>query len=936
MPFQIKSLWAQPQVTAISRTDSDQTIGSLRSDDVLMSEMETGAPAWLEVSSANKTSYETAFTSLAAISGDEAVKKLGSSKSGLDTEEAAARLKTYGENVLSSKKPPTKWQLALSSLLDWFNGILVVIGIVTLAMPEREYATAGIIFAMIVAGCIIRFWQENRSAEAAIELQDGVAADVRVRRRNDHKGEFIEMTVDQKYVVPGDVIVINPGDTVPADCRVLQASNLSVSQSSLDGESEPKRKDSGRQIAKADGCLHELENIIFMGTHVISGSGLAVVLRTGDNAYIATSIMKKILEKRPQNAFQRGIKQLSWAMIVVIFVVCPIVFAISWMKNGNLLDDSLFAVSVAVGLMPQMLPAIINSNLARGAYVLNKKSALVKRLPSLQNLGAMTVLCSDKTGTLTKDEIALCDYLEPEGKEHLRVFTLAHANAAAQSGAKNSIDAAILKHPASEKIIPILGQKVGEIAFTFEARRSSGIFETAPGKHLLVCKGAYEEVLALCSRIRLQEQTLPLSDAYTKDLNKRIGVLNAEGYRVVLLATREIGELTDAENTNFDRYDAGMTIEGFLTFLDPPKEDARVSIARLHELEVDVRVLTGDNLGVALKVCRDLEIVKRVDEVDDQHVQAITGPQLSLLDETEFHETVKHCKIFAKLTPTQKGDVINSLRERHNHVVGMLGDGVNDSVALRVADAGISVDTGANVAKDCADVILTKKELSIVVDAVRVGRTTQGNTIKYIKVVFSSNFGNILSILIATSWLDYQPMTSLQILLGGLLYECSQLAIPWDHMDDEYLAVPSKWSVWDLTRFMGIQGPISSLVDIFTFCLNWYYYNLRDGNNKHDVRVARTQWYLQGLLTQILIVHLMRTSKIPFVQSRPAKQLVCSSIVMLAIGFSLPYIGPIAHAVEFERPNNSFLGFLVAEMAFYAVLVEITKRIQLKYFKRWL
>ncbi|TVY92669.1 Magnesium-transporting ATPase, P-type [Lachnellula willkommii] len=860
---------------------------------------------------------------LASASIDDALEVLGTSISGLDTEDAVARLNKCGQNVLSSKKPPTRWQLLLTALLDWFNGILVVIAIVNLAIPPPQFATFGVIVVMIVMGCIIRFWQEHRSALAAIKLQDGVEFSFRVRRR-DPKGESIEMIVDQKDLVPGDLMFIDAGNTVPADCRVLHASNLSI-------KNEPQRKGSSYPAAKNDSCILELDNILLMGTSIISGSGIAVVIRTGDDAFLAT-IMKQMMKKRPQNAFQLGIKHLSWAMIAIIIVLFPIVLVVRWARSKEWIESLTFAVAVAVGLIPQLLPAIINSNLARGAFVLAKKNAIVKRLTSIQNLGSMTVLCSDKTGTLTKDEIALHHHVDWLGREDFRVYDLAHANAAAQSGTKNSIDTAILKHPASAQVLH-MGEKIGEIAFNFESRRSSAILRSDEEKHLLICKGAYEEVLALCSDIRLGVGTTrTLSSDYVDALNSLVVAFNHNGYRVILVATKEFLDIDDC-GADFDGLDTDMTLEGMLTFLDPPKDDAKASIARLQELGIDVRVLTGDNMGVALKICRELEIATEYYEDD---IQAISGPDLAKLDDSEFHAVVKHCKVFAKLTPSQKGQVIASLREKHGEVVGMLGDGINDCIALRYADAGISVDTGANVAKDCADIILTKKELSIIVDSVIIGRTTQGNTIKYIKVVFSSNFGNILSVLIAVSWIPFQPMTGLQLLIGGLLYEISQLAIPWDSMDPEYLAAPTQWCVWDLLRFIAIQGPLSSLIDAVTFCTNWFFYKLQDAHNEAAVRTFQTHWYLQGLLTQVLIVHLVRTSKLPIIQSRPTKPLVLSSILVLVVGFALPYIPPIANAMQFTRPQNTFLGILVAEMAFYAAAVEIAKRIQLKVFKRWL
>lgn len=889
-----------------------------------------GTNSWYKAPAAHARSSEAVLQAFASMPPDIAMNHLETSQDGLTQEEAAARLKVTGPNILSSKRPPTWWQLALSVLPNPFNILLALLAIISIATPPPQWSTFTLLIVMIVISCVVRFWQEYRSTVAAIKLQASVSTNVRVRRQV-QENHTEDLVVDEKTLVPGDILLVDPGDALPADCMVLETYNLSISQSSLTGESEPQRKTSALQDEKRDGALFELENILLMGTSVISGSGVALVLRTGDNAFIAT-IIKLLNKKRPLNSFQRGIRNVSYMMIVFMLVMVPIVLVVSGEITGNWPQAALFSVSVAVGLVPEMLPAIVNANLARGAFALAKRKAIVKRLDSIQNLGGMSVLCSDKTGTLTKDEITLCHHMDPLGHEKYNIFRLAYIDAFHQSGKKNSIDTAILKHARVNEEVNT-GRKVGEIPFNFESRRSSCIIRTPSKMLMLICKGAFEEVFSLCTRIRVGTEAVRLNDEHRKRLSKRAGAFNADGYRVILVATREVLDHEMEDDDNLEGLDLNMIVEGFLTFLDPPKDDAKASIARLQQLGVDVRVLTGDNLTVAMKVCRSLDLVK---DADEENIQAITGSDLAKLEDTDqFHQVVKHCKVFAKLTPSQKGQVVMSLKGQ-GEVVGMLGDGINDCVALRFADAGISVDTGANIAKDCADVILTEKELSIIVDCVVTGRLTHGNTIKYIKMVASSNFGNVFSILIASSWLPFDPMTSLQILIQNLLYDISQIAIPWDRMDPEYLALPQRWNVWDLLRFILVLGPTSSTIDMCTFSLNWFYYGIRSADNIDGVKTFHTHWFLEGLLTQTLIVHLLRTDKIPVFQSRAARVLVASTVTIMFLGLSIPYIPPFANALQLVKPRNSFIGFLAAELVLYCLEVQVMKMLYVRAFGRWL
>jgi Mg2+-importing ATPase len=649
------------------------------------------------------------------------MEQLQTSRTGLIQDVATERLAVKGANLLSTKKPPTWWQLLLAILPNPFNLLLGLLAIISAASPRPQWSTSVILVVMILISCSVRFWQEYRSTVAAFKLQDDVPTNIRVRRTLDGL-KTINMIIDEKTLVPGDLIVIDPGDFVPADCIILECSNLQVSQSSLTGGSNTVRKTAYAEGRKDDASLFELGHILFAGTSVISGSGVAVVLMTGDDVFIA-NITKQLNRRRPLNAFQRGIRNVSCMMIGFMLVIASVVLAVSGRATGDWSQAALFSVSVAVGLVPEMLPAIVNANLARGALAMSKKKAIVKRLESIQNLGGMTVLCSDKTGTLTKDEIALCHHVNPLGIQKDRIFRLAYINAVNQSGRKNNIDAAILKHTKRDEKDINVGQRVAEIPFSFETRRSSAIMRMPSGKLLLVCKGAFEEVSSLCTHIRFGTKAVTLAAKHRQSLIQRARDFNADGYRVVLVATRQVqdDELDDEQRGDLD---TDLTVEGLLTFLDPLKPDSKASIHRLQELGVDVRVLTGDNLAAALKLCHALDIARTASE---SGVQAITGPDLARLEGEDFDRAVKTCKVFAKLTPSQKGEVILSLKAQ-GEVVGMLGDGINDCVALRSADTGISVHSGVNVTKDYADIVLTQKELSIVVDCVVTGRITHGNT----------------------------------------------------------------------------------------------------------------------------------------------------------------------------------------------------------------
>ncbi|KAJ3499081.1 hypothetical protein NLG97_g607 [Lecanicillium saksenae] len=850
---------------------------------------------------------------------------------GLSGEEAESRLRVKGPNTLRSQKPPSWFILLLKVIPNPFNILLIFLAIINAAIPPPDWTGFTVLMVMVAVSVIVRFWQEYRSGLAVFRLQMSIKTAVRVRRRE------AETYMPTSELVPGDIVLLSPGDVVPADCMVLEASFLRISQSQWTGESAPVSKLASSAGDKTDGPLFDLSNICFMGTGVVSGNATVVILRTGSDALIAA--MSKALQKsRGLNAFQRGIQNVTWMLIGFMGVMVPIVLVVSAKTTGNWEQAALFSISVAVGIVPEMLPAIVNANLARGAYLLSKKKAIVRRLDSVQNLGAMTVLCSDKTGTLTKDEITMREALDWSGNVEIEVLKLAVIEATIQGNGGNNMDTAIRNFRLSngEEVQTTKYEKATAIPFDFERRRSACIVRGVAGGAMLICKGAFEEVYSRCSKIQTEKGESAMAGHHRTILKQQVKSLNGQGYRVLLVATKQLIKAQVDDEDGFEDFETEMTIHGLLTFVDPPKPDAAESISQLKSLGVDVKVLTGDNLAVALNVCRALGLVQRHDTIDGDGPEAMTGAELAnLVDEEDFDTAVKSCKVFAKVSPDQKESIVASLKKQ-GHAVGMLGDGMNDCLALRKADVGISVDSAAGAAKDCADFILTEKGLAIIVESVTIGRVTHANSIKYIKMVLSSNFGNVFSILAASAWLPFTPMTNLQILAQNLLYDISQIAIPWDRVDPEFLESPKTWQPWDLLRFVIVLGPTSSVIDVCTFLLGWFYYGIRTTEDPYAVSQFQTHWFLQGLLTQTLIVHLLRTAKIPFVQSRSSIHLGLSTMAIMVIGFVLPWIPAFHSALSFVNPKGTYIGFLFAELVAYCIEVQLVKMVYIKLFKVWL
>ncbi|KAK2462803.1 hypothetical protein APHAL10511_005194 [Amanita phalloides] len=860
-----------------------------------------------------------------------ALQCLNTTSDGLESSQAQQLLKTIGPNELSNVKPPTWWWLLLTALPNPFNILLVALAVV--AICTGDYATFSILLVMVALSVGLRFIQEFKSTRRAASLKELITAECDILRREGTEKAGTYRVIHRKQVVPGDVVKLTTGNIVPADCLLLESNILTISQSSLTGENLPLEK-----TPVAAGVPHsdsmrpfDAPNILFMGSYVVSGSGKALVLATGDQTYVAA--MSAIFNQgKPVTAFQTGIRRVSILLILFMVVMVPIVLVVEGSVSRNWQEAGLFCIAVAVGLVPEMMPMVVNSNLARGSIIMAKKKVIIKRLDAIQNVGAVDVLCSDKTGTLTEDEMKVAAFVNTSGETDARVLDVAYVNASLQTGLKNTLDKAIIELGLHEEHKVRLAsqvkiyEKVAEIPFDFVRRLLTVIVTNASGKALF-SKGAAEEMIGKCTTMRLSNDVVPVDK---QALLALVEGLNKQGYRVIGVATRELTSYVARTKQPSPLDEVDLTCEGFIAFQDPPKEDAKLAIAELASLGVETKVLTGDTLTTAIKVCRDLEILQG----DDTEQKVISGVDLALLGPDDFDNAVLRCKVFAKLTPIQKYQVVNRLKANGRRVA-FLGDGINDAPALRGADCGISVNSGTDIAKDAADIIMTEKSLGVIVDAVRIGRITFINTLKYIKMAASSNFGNVFSVLIASAWLRFTPMQPIQLLTQNLAYDISQSTIPWDNVDPEMIQRPRPWETGSLARFMIILGPTSSVFDICTFAIGWFYFGIRGSSSQAAINTFRTQWFIEGLLSQTLIVHLLRTHKLPFIQSYASKLVFLTTLLIAAIGIAIPYT-PLGRAEHMAHPYPMFYPFLVGILICYMALVQITKTIYIRLFKEWL
>jgi Mg2+-importing ATPase len=864
--------------------------------------------------------------------------RLQSRADGLDSREAAKRLARDGPNDVQHEPPLPAWLHLWRCYLNPFNLLLTALALLSFLSADAK-ATV-VIGVMVALSTVIRFVQEGRSHRAAESLRAMVSNTATVIRRPVAAASppvpVVPQDIPLHDVVVGDIVVLSSGDMIPADCRVLAAKDLFVAQAAMTGESMPVEKFAAA-LPPAEGVptgtALEKRSLLFMGTNVVSGTATAVVLATGGRSWFGTLAAHATTRETVPNAFQAGVNSVSWLLIRFAAVMVPIVLLVNGFTKGDWLEAFLFALSVAVGLTPEMLPMIVTTTLAKGAVLLSRKKVVVKRLDAIQNFGAMDVLCTDKTGTLTQDKIALARHVDAYGNETDEVLNFAFLNSFYQTGLKNLLDRAVLEHlelPTELKLKDAY-RKVDEVPFDFQRRRMSVVVATLEAgqdrHHELICKGAVEEVLAACTHVRVQESqdasldgerdmpVMPL-DAALRDRTQAVTAkLNAEGLRVVAVAVK----MLPPDQTVYSVADeAGLTLIGYIAFLDPPKESAAPALGKLAAHGIAVKVLTGDNELVTAQVCRQVGL-------GDGPV--LLGAQVGALTDDELKVAVETHRIFAKLAPLEKERIVRALRA-NGHVVGFMGDGINDAPALLAADIGISVDSAVDIAKEAADIILLEKSLLVLDDGVVEGRTTFSNMLKYIRMTASSNFGNVLSVLVASAFLPFLPMLPLHLLVQNLLYDIGQTGIPFDNVDAEMVAAPLQWNPGDIRRFMLFFGPISSLFDIVTFAVMWWVF---DASSVARQTLFQSGWFVVGLLTQTLVVHMVRTPKLPFLQSRASAPLMGMTLVIALAGLWLP-VGPLAGYLKLQALPPAYYAWLVAILLGYCTVVTLMKRLYIRRF----
>ncbi|MGE8526534.1 magnesium-translocating P-type ATPase [Chryseobacterium rhizosphaerae] len=858
---------------------------------------------------------------------------LETSEEGLSENTVKDRLKIYGKNEIATQKAPSWLKQFAHSFFNPFNYILACIAVISLFIDvilvpadEKDLSTSIIISVMLLFSTTLRFIQEFRSNKAAEALKRMVKTSCLTKRKFKESEE-----IDISEIVPGDMIILSAGDMVPADCRIMKSKDLFISESILTGEALPVEKNAlPIKDAKNQNPL-SLQNICFMGTNVVSGSATVVVANTGIFTYFG-SISRSLVSKRSETAFDVGVNKVSFLLIRFMLVMTPIIFLINGLVKGDWMQALLFAIAVAVGLTPEMLPMIVTANLAKGAVNMSKKKVIVKRLNAIQNIGAMDILCTDKTGTLTLDKIVLETHLNVQGLEDDEVLKWAYLNSYHQTGLKNLLDQAVLDHAEVHNMMKAdeLYLKVDEIPFDFERRRMSVILNTSSGKHLMICKGAVEEMLSLCkyaldpgedNSLHIENDNIVPLDEYMKQKIIRMSEkLNAEGLRVLLVAIREF----DGNHPlNYSVADENhLTLTGFIGFLDPAKPSAEPSIKALHKLGVEVKVVTGDNDIVAKKICHDVGIPVTM---------IMLGDELDNRTDEELSKDMDLYSVFAKVSPLQKQRIVKILRSK-GHTVGFMGDGINDAAAIKEADVGISVDTGADIAKESADIILLEKDLMVLRSGVIYGRRTFGNIIKYIKMTASSNFGNMFSMIGASALLPFLPMLPLQILTQNLLYDISQSSIPWDTMDKDFLEKPKKWEADSIKKFMLYIGPLSSIFDYLTFAVMFFIFK---ANTPEHQSLFQTGWFVEGLLSQTLIVHIIRTKKIPFIQSWATAPVVALTSLIMLIGILIPFT-PLAVYLKMQPLPMGYFPYLVVMLTGYCILTQFVKQWFIKKFGQWL
>ena len=856
--------------------------------------------------------YEKECTS----SVDEFIKENGFKKRGLSTEEARKNIDKYGKNELKQKKPKQWYNYFFESLFSTFNLILLGIVLVlfytdVILTTPPNYANIIVILILITASTLLEFFEVYRSNKAAEKLKNLVSAKSEVVRNGK------ETKIPTSEVTVGDVILLNAGDLIPADLRIIEATDLFVNQSSLTGESDSVKKlVESVQKGKIED-ITDLDTICFMGTNVISGSAAGIVIKTGDDTYFG-KVADTITEEKPKTAFQKGIDSVSKLLIRFMLVLIPITFIANAAKHGTITAFT-FAVAIAIGITPLLLPVILSSSLAKGATRMSKKKTIVKRLDSIQSFGAMNILCTDKTGTLTEDKIVLEKYLNIKGEEDKRVLKHVFLNSYFQTGLEGSIDEAVIARVKKSDLRGIEEnyEKVDEIPFDFSRRRLSVVVSDGKKKQLIT-KGAVEEILSICTMVDYNGEVSEITKEIKKNVLELSKELNKQGLRVVAVAQKN--DIEDIKKFSV-KDESKMVLIGFVGFLDPPKESAKGAIERLNKDGIRVIVLTGDNEYVTKAIC---------DKVNINTDKIVLGSKIEKLSDAAVRRLLKKTNVFAKLSPIQKARIIRILKDAGN-VVGYMGDGINDAPSMHNAEVGISVDTAVDITKETADIILLEKDLDVLTDGVVEGRKTFGNLQKYIKMAVSFNFGEVLSVLIASVLLPFFPITPIQLLVQSLIYDIGQLSIPYDNVDKEYFEKPRVWNMKSLKRFMLVMGPTSSIFDLMIFAILWFVFELR----LPDAALFQSIWFSYGVVSNLVGLHVIRTSKTPFIQSNASKAVYATSIGLSIIAIIIPFtfIGQYIGLVPIPL---QYFSIILCVPILYCILASFIKRRYIKKYGEWL
>lgn len=837
---------------------------------------------------------------------------------GLNDNQVDENIIKYGRNELNNAKTKKWYQYFFNSLMSPFN--LILIGIILVLIytdiiltTPPNYANIIVIIVLILLSTLLDFVVVYKSNKDAANLKKLIATTATVIRN----GKQVKLPIENLTI--GDIVLLSAGDLIPGDLRLIESNNLHVSQSSLTGESEAIEKFSNTQLESEEDIenITDLDNICFMGTNVTSGSGKGVIFKIAKNTYFG-KISNTITSGKPKTTFQKGTENLSKLLIKFMLIMIPITFALNANKHDVLIAFT-FSVAIAIGITPLLLPVILSSSLGKGAIRMSKKKTIVKRLDSIQSFGAMNILCTDKTGTLTQDNIVLEKYLDVYGKEDIKVLNYVYLNAVFQTGLKGSIDEAVLKRASKENIENIKDEyiKINEIPFDFVRRCLSVIISNNSGLQIIT-KGAIEEILNMCTTAEDNGKTIPITNQLKNNIKNISKTLNQGGMRVIGVCTKTL----DSATVEFSQKDeSNMTFIGFVGFLDPPKESAKQSISRLNDAGIRVIVLTGDNEYVTKNICERVGInTKRI----------VSGSNLDTMEDSAVLRLLRNTNIFVKLSPIQKARIIRLLKESGN-IVGYMGDGINDSPSLVNSEVGISVDTAVDIAKETADIILLEKDLNVLVDGVIEGRKTFGNLMKYIKLAVSFNFGEVLSVVIASVFLPFFPITPIQLLVQSLLYDCGQLSIPLDNVDKEYLKKPKKWNLQSIQRFMLYMGPTSSIFDLLVFGILWFGFKLRE----NDVALFQTIWFSYGIVSNLVGLHVIRTAKIPLVRSHASKYVYASSVILSVVALVVPFT-VIGRFIGLVALPFKYIVLIVVVPLLYCFVALGVKKVYIKKYGDWI